>query len=830
MTGRVVRAPRWALLGKPTGGKEDYRILHGTPGLGHDRAWSGVPSTPQLGGRPGPGRLPWVTFTPHLADGHHWMAITVIDATNVRDSVGRPVVSIRYAELPFTELARDGARYLALYQAVPSVTAMRAADPNGPLALDIEGTGSLAEDVFAADAAAFDRAAGVAALLLGGEVLIVLGGSDLVTLEARLQEFDQILALLPFGLRASATLASWHDGTQPTAFRLAFGEFAFRGQTVIGRTGQVPMPDDRAAVAYLEALLRQREVYGTTRVLEHLGGYRWPQERPVGATDVMTPAEEAREIPGELADPGLILSAVRDGRASPGRVAAARELAADRFDAATSDELESYLLAQGGSVAGQSVLSGWSRRTAALAATVVLEELARLAEGEQSPAAWRLRAYAAGNGADDQFLAALAEGRTGPGAEVPPERIAACLDGNPPGARELPLLRETVLSRPALARVLLHRALNTDQGPEGWLGWLNPLAEDAPVWLRRYSVLFGPRNAALPLPAPGASADDESEDLALIAWFGGRTWWLSRLADEWWPHLFTLARPRLVAPGSRDAGPSGSGSPPADRASGILVDLVRALLPEPVREIRKGAPRSRWTLSHVRSDTLGLYCGLPPARYPIRARAADALAYLDALWDVWSSPPAVGDAEILTARLLTGIFRGSQEFLRDASRRGSALVLLRAVIDDRPPLSDIVADAIARVLLTAPYLYTDPGLTEAWWASVERRRPDVRTPIIRLRAAVADPKADPADVAFFIGRAAGRGSDHAQIAEIAGGWVARYRPAEQRAIFRIIQGVVQLADDRSRGTAEDLQDLAALLGLPKERITPRFLGGTRRSD
>jgi hypothetical protein len=820
VTGSLIGAPRWALLGKRPGDKGDYHILRGTPGLTHDRAWSGVPSTPQLGGKPGPGRLPWVTFTPRAAADEPWMAVTVIDATDDRDAAGRPVVSIRYVELPFAELARDRACYLALYHAMPSVAAFRAAPGDEPVALRLDDAYAQAARALATDADAFDRAARIAALLLSDEVLIELGSADMMTLEARLAQFDQVLALLPYGVRASAALASWHDGTQPTAFRLAYGEFAFRGQSAVGRVGRVPRPRDPAADAYLRALLSLVAADGIEAVCDQLSLHRWPPTPHADAGHAMALAEEAAGILRELADPELLVAAILDGRATVGRVAAVRELAAGRLDRTARDQLERYLLAQDGGIAAQSVLSGWSDRTAKLGADVVLAELA---VSEHSPAAGRLRGYAVAKGEEERFLAALV-GRARSGSLVPPERIAACLDELPPRVGELPILRGTVVDWPGLGRAVLFRALRDDSDPEGWLGWLDPLALGVPSWLRRYGVLAGAHaDASLPLPDNATElppAHSAIEDLALIAWFAGRTWSLMCLADEWWPRLFALARPRLPTAGATDAARR-AGSQDADRAGEILAELVRAPL---------GSQRT--AAGDVRSDTLRLYCGVPPACYPATGRAADARRYLDALRAVWSAPPPAEDADTLTALLLTGVFRGTEEFPRAAPDGEPALVLLRAAVGDGTELSGVVADAIAEALRAAPQLYTDPGLSGHWWASVERIRPDLRTPTVRLQATLGDPGADPADVAVLIGRAAVASQDYAEIADIARNWVAQYPVAKQRGILRIIQGVVELAaDDERGGEFDDVPRLAALLGLPKDRSpSASFLSRNRRSS
>jgi hypothetical protein len=86
-----------------------------------------------------------------------------------------------------------------------------------------------------------------------------------------------------------------------------------------------------------------------------------------------------------------------------------------------------------------------------------------------------------------------------------------------------------------------------------------------------------------------------------------------------------------------------------------------------------------------------------------------------------------GDLTTLTVRLL-----GS---LPEGPFGAEALTVLRAVVtDDRIPLDGAIVDTVADIVAATQGLTEDPSLTADWWARVERLRPDVRGPWVRLRA------------------------------------------------------------------------------------------------
>jgi hypothetical protein len=112
----------------------------------------------------------------------------------------------------------------------------------------------------------------------------------------------------------------------------------------------------------------------------------------------------------------------------------------------------------------------------------------------------------------------------------------------------------------------------------------------------------------------------------------------------------------------------------------------------------------------------------------------------------------------------------------------------------------------------APHLVNEPRLPDDWWARIEPLRPDIRTPEVRLRAAIrqASPAADPAEVALLAGRAALSGRPPEELAAIFGPWLDRRPQPARDAVFRIIEGVVRLAATETGRSYDDY--LAALAG------------------
>jgi hypothetical protein len=350
-----------------------------------------------------------------------------------------------------------------------------------------------------------------------------------------------------------------------------------------------------------------------------------------------------------------------------------------------------------------------------------------------------------------------------------------------------------------------------------WLEWLDPDAADASDWLRRYRVLAAEPDLAMPFPAispttadngPGGEAPrGNDEDLVLIASLVLRNGSFTHLANEWWPFLRDIARarsaPGAALPGDR-LGPDQTDDPQDLEASRQhLAELLNST-----------TGQSRDIPTDVRLDTLRLYLGLPPDRYPRAAGKASCERYLDALWDLWSEPDVESDIQRLAVRLLAAARAEYADPLGEP-----AVTLLQAVLDDdRVPLGADIAGAIAGLLAETPGLIADHRLTESWWTRLERVHPDIRTPAARLRAAVHRPGADPAEVALLIGQAASGGLTQEQIATIVGAWLSARRGHQGEAVFRIVEGVVQLAGAANgRDYDEYLMILASRLGITRDR-------------
>ena len=952
---RNVPATYWALIGKEPDTKDDYSMLSEGPRRadGHeDRAWAGIPSTPELGGAPGPGRLPWATFTPYTAAGQCWMAVTIVEATRHLDAIGRPVVRARYLELPFAEFASGATSYTALQRAVPEADVMKSAGPATPPLLDLgassDGTQAAVGRALA-DRATFDHAARIAARVLAGDVLIAVHDADLPSLGERLALVDRVLALLPFGVRAGVTIASWQDGTGRAAFRLAYGRFAHHGQPVVGHSGQVSPPSDGIAGEYLYLLSELCELHGAARIVDHLAAHWWPLA-PTGANAAAgTPDNnlEALEILRCLSDPHLAVAAARSGTGSADRLAVAWLSGDERLDQRARDDLETRLLQMGGGSAAAAVLPRWSRRTAKLAAAVVLDELAagdqavQYAGGEQgatsvlrsSPAAWRLRAYAAQCDADDSYLTALIDGWLRRGADgIPAGPVAACLDGTPPRDGDLRGFRLALLGAPSLARVLLRLSLRRDPAARpdlvgelrtaarsgllgspasaapgdqlaaldsvgvaqliadqldaldpaaaAWIDWLDPAEADAPAWLARYAVLIVPAPTPVPLPRTPSAPDivGAKEDLPLIAWLAVRRSDFSALSPEWWPELYRLARARagthagssvIARVHDRLRADLDGQSPhwwPQLRTGGTEV-AAGADNPDDIRAVARAQADLRRLaalagtlrlggadpLADACADTLRLYLGLPPAHHPVNAGQKAAGSYLDALWAVWSEPPADADSTALTLLLLTAVFRSADSFgspgrdpvdaavspapvIRADPLGAFAVTLLRdVVLDDRSPLNAVIADEVADIVSAHPALLRNARLTSDWWARVEQLCPDIRDPARRLRIAVREAATTAgqdsvpdrevmAGVAVLSGLAIAEGGLTAEeLAAIIRPLLDLQPPRNREAVLRVITGTLRLVDDQDGARVAE-QDraraeatLSYLLGVQAEQ-------------
>jgi hypothetical protein len=159
-----------------------------------------------LGWIPGPNREP-----EYIALGIHEYAA---DDRSLRDAAGRLIVYVRLYCLRYADLAEHAVTYRDLVKAAERVPMPD--DDLAPVTLTLpeaakprpRGFGRLADQV--------------AMLLLTGQPVCVLGADDVPAAE-RLRFADSVMGLLPYGLRATMSVASWADSTsQDLKMRLFF--------------------------------------------------------------------------------------------------------------------------------------------------------------------------------------------------------------------------------------------------------------------------------------------------------------------------------------------------------------------------------------------------------------------------------------------------------------------------------------------------------------------------------------------------------------------------------------------------------------------------------
>jgi hypothetical protein len=776
---------RWVIVGKRPGDKADYRILgqNWSQDEGHgdltQLILATVPGLPHLGVLPGAGSLPWVTFLPARgAASRPWLTITVVDPTSDRDAVGRRNLTIRHVAAPFAKIAAAGTGYRTLYAAIPPAAEFPgAADPGGttsPLQLALAGADT-AVSAALADPAVFDRAARLAATLLCEQVIITLTDEAPLSLAARLEVFDQVTALLPTGMRAGLTLASWHDGTRARALRLAFGPFAAHGEAEARLDDPPPPPAYGTGHTYWQALIRLHGEFGAAGLIEHLARHRQPL-----APDN---AGEAVQIVQSLAEPQLVVAAARSGRLVLEQVLNVRHHSADRLDRDSLDALELYLMARPDT--DDEIQAGWGDRSAVLAARIILSEvLTGIAEGTIKNTR-RFYVLAEKNGHKERFLAAIAERKALNGRIVPSSTAAWLIRGLiTPERGKLPETRRAVLDQPPVARWLIRQSLLS--GPDSqdwvhWLEWMDPADGTAPGWLASYHGLA--TRSDLPAAwADGIPAGTDPEDVALAARLAYRNGRSSQVTAQWWPVLLTLAQI------------------PPDAAAMAAARADLADLADPADLAKSLSDEATELGSAVRLDTLRLYLELVPRYFPRTGAAVACRRYLDALWDLWSESPARDDVTVLAPRLLGTLLAapGSGLALADPFAESAITLLLAVVHDDRIPLDRALADAIADTCTAVPWLLDEPRLTAEWWTRVERLCPGIRGPSARLRAAVREPAADPAEVALRWGRAAANGTGHEEIISTIGPWLTERTPTEISAMLKIVDSMLSLGPSGAR--------------------------------
>jgi hypothetical protein len=215
-SGLIPVTAQWALWGKEAH-DAGYRLLECSDGAVRGEAFVEVLT------RYSPGtldRLPQVTVSwlPDPAQ-RNYVAIAVHDTENGRyDAGGRPIVFTRYFCVPHEEVAAGAVSYYAMYQEFGRYRL----GVNGPAVIRAELPASPAMAGPAAGAPPGGLAIRIAALLLTGQPVCVLG-ADRAGLDTRLRFLDEVMSLLPYGMRSRMSASTWASSTfQEHKLRLFF--------------------------------------------------------------------------------------------------------------------------------------------------------------------------------------------------------------------------------------------------------------------------------------------------------------------------------------------------------------------------------------------------------------------------------------------------------------------------------------------------------------------------------------------------------------------------------------------------------------------------------
>jgi hypothetical protein len=268
----------WAVIAKYPGAEEDYGIIAGSGG-NEDiddlnkiafRYLAGNPSNDLRGREDLPHAPPWATFGTHPPQ--HQGGARFISAAIQRqwhgavDDSRRPIWPRHFFAYRYQDVARRHVSFTTAYQAVSGVP-LSWDDPRPLRPVMSHGLRGAAGDALLKLAGErFDWLAGVAALLLEGQV--VIDGASRLPLARRLQLLDAIAAMLPYGYRADLS-ASSAIGTGYTRMRLILADKAVDYGLHVKWNGAVPAPQHEHAIAYHSMLTRKASA-GVREILSYL--------------------------------------------------------------------------------------------------------------------------------------------------------------------------------------------------------------------------------------------------------------------------------------------------------------------------------------------------------------------------------------------------------------------------------------------------------------------------------------------------------------------------------------------------------------------------------
>ncbi|MGI5161683.1 hypothetical protein [Microbispora sp. CA-102843] len=220
MTGETVRkiSFEWALEGKHPGSYDDYELLSWSEGRLTREVFDEVRDLYATGTASG---LPQVTIarasTMESGRQSYYVVLAVQEWSPHHDGTNRKIAYTRWFYVPYEQLIDHRVSYEALY------TALRALPetPAPPLTADVP-----ALDLSAVSPGP-DALSAAALLLTGRQVCVV--GAEGVPMAERLRFLDTVAALLPYGMRARLTAATWTSSTANHKIKLFFARHAPSG-------------------------------------------------------------------------------------------------------------------------------------------------------------------------------------------------------------------------------------------------------------------------------------------------------------------------------------------------------------------------------------------------------------------------------------------------------------------------------------------------------------------------------------------------------------------------------------------------------------------------
>lgn len=201
---------QWALAGKEADDYE-YRLLRCSDGTIGAAEFGEILTRYATGPLE---ELPQVAFSWLVSKGSFFAAIIFHEIGDIprRDRSGRPIVFSRLFCVPYFQLADGGVSYRAFHKAFRNIN--QAAGNSAPATVDIP--------VSPPAAVRNEQARWVAALLLTTRRVCILG-AERVSLARRLAFVDDVMALLPYGMRSQMSTATWTSSSfREHKFRLFF--------------------------------------------------------------------------------------------------------------------------------------------------------------------------------------------------------------------------------------------------------------------------------------------------------------------------------------------------------------------------------------------------------------------------------------------------------------------------------------------------------------------------------------------------------------------------------------------------------------------------------